>query len=84
MKKFKKCLLEYRRNLKAEDKKNKDKDMLEFASEFWKLRWILLKKPSNLTENEREKIEALEKRDSGFISKSRIFTKILLASVPSL
>ena len=45
--------------------------MLEIASELWKLRWILLKKPSNLTENEREKIEALEKRDSGFISKFR-------------
>lgn len=70
-KNLKKCLLEYRRNLKAEGEKNKDEDMLEIASELWKLRWILLKKPSNLTENEREKIEALEKRDIGFISKFR-------------
>ena len=35
--------------------------MQEIASELWKLLWIQLKKPSNLTENEREKIEALEK-----------------------
>ena len=67
----KKSLLEYRRNLKAEGEKNKDEDMLEIASELWKLRWVLLKKPSNLTENEREKIDALEKRDSGFISTFR-------------
>ncbi|WP_321493487.1 transposase [uncultured Desulfobacter sp.] len=68
---LKKSLLEYRRNLKAEGEKNKDEDMLEIASELWKMRWVLLKKPSNLTENEREKIEALEKIDSGFISTFR-------------
>ena len=68
---LKKSLLEYRRNLKAEGEKNKDEAMLGIASELWTLRWVLLKKPSNLTENEREKIESLEKRDSGFISKFR-------------
>ena len=45
--------------------------MPEIASELWKLRWTLLKKPSNLSEEERKKIIALEKRDSGFISKFR-------------
>jgi len=68
---LKKCLLEYRRKLKAEGEENQDEDMLEIASELWKLRWTLLKKPSNLTEKEREKIESLEKRDSGFVSKFR-------------
>lgn len=68
---LKKCLLEYRRNIKAESKKNNDEDMQKLASELWKMRWILLKKPSNLTEKEREKIKSLEEKDSGFISKFR-------------
>jgi len=68
---LKKCLSEYRRNLRREGEKNHDEEMLEIASELWKLRWILLKKPSNLSEEEREKMEAIENRDSGFISKFR-------------
>lgn len=68
---LKKCLLEYRRKLKADGQENQDKEMLEIASELWKLRWTLLKKPSSLSEEEREKIKALEKRDSGFVSKFR-------------
>lgn len=75
---LKKCLLEYRRKLKAEGEDKQDKDMLEIASELWKLRWTLLKKPSNLSEEEREKIKALEKKDSGFISKFRsVITQIV-------
>lgn len=70
-KNLKKCLLEYRRNLKSEGEENKDEKMLKMASGLWKLRWTLLKKPSNLTEEEREKIESLENIDSGFISKFR-------------
>ncbi len=75
---LKKCLLEYRRKLKADGEDKQDKDMLEIASELWKLRWTLLKKPSNLSEEEREKIKALEKKDSGFISKFRsVITQIV-------
>ena len=48
--------------------KDQDGEMLETASELWKLRWLLLKKPSNLSKDEREQIEAIEKRDCGFIS----------------
>lgn len=69
--KLKKCLLEYRRNLKSEAQANKDERMLEIASELWKLRWTLLKKSSNLTAEERTKIESLENIDSGFILKFR-------------
>ena len=68
---LKKCLLEYRKKLKAEGEANRNKEMLETASELWKLRWALLKKPSNLTGKEREEIEAIENRDGGFISKFR-------------
>lgn len=75
---LKKCLLEYRRKLKADGEDKQDKDMLEIASELWKLRWTLLKKPSNLSEEEREKIKTLEKKDSGFISKFRsVITQIV-------
>ncbi|MDM8551652.1 transposase [Desulfobacterales bacterium HSG2] len=35
---LKKCLLEYRRKLKAEGEENQDGDMLEIASELWKFR----------------------------------------------
>ena len=70
-KNLKKCLLEYRRNLKSEAEENKDEKGLEIALELWKLRWTLLKKPSNLTAKERTKIESLENIDSGFISKFR-------------
>lgn len=68
---LKKCLLEYRRNLKSEGEEKQDEDMLKTASELWKLRWTLLKKPSNLSDDEKERITALEKTDSGFVSKFR-------------
>lgn len=67
---LRKALSEYRRNLKAEGKEKKDNDMLETASELWKLRWSLLKKPSNLSDKERQRIEDLEKTD-GFITNFR-------------
>ncbi|MCP4353664.1 MAG: transposase [Desulfobacterales bacterium] len=68
---LKKCLSEYRRKLKADGEDKQDKDMPEIASELWKLRRTLLKKPSDLSEEEREKIKAPEEKDSGFISKFR-------------
>jgi len=68
---LKKCLLEYGRKLKADGQEKQDREMLEIASELWKLRWILLKKPSNLSEEERDRIKAIEERDSGFVSEFR-------------
>jgi len=68
---LKKCLSEYRRHLKAEGNEKQDAEMPEIASDLRKLRWTLLKKPSDLSEEEKEKIELLEKKDEGFISKFR-------------
>ncbi|MBF0121191.1 MAG: transposase [Desulfobacterales bacterium] len=69
---LKKYLLEYRKTLKSEGEENKDDNMLDIASKLWEMRWILLKKPSNLTEEEKKKIENLEKIDrGGVISKLR-------------
>jgi len=68
---LKKGLPEYRRNLKAAGEKEQDGEMSEIAPELWKLRWSLLKKPPNLSKEEKEAIEAVEKRDCGFISEFR-------------
>lgn len=68
---LKKGLLEYRMKLKSDAEKEQNEDMSEIASELWKLRWTLLKKPSNLTEEENKEIEKIEKRDFGFVSKFR-------------
>ncbi|MDM8525675.1 transposase [Desulfococcaceae bacterium HSG8] len=68
---LKKGLPEYRRNLKAAGEKEQDREMPEIASELRKLRWSLLKKPSDLSEEEREQTEAIEKKDGGFISEFR-------------
>ena len=74
-KNLRKGLLEYRRELKETAEKEQDEEMIDLASKLWKLRWTLLKKPSNLSDEEREEIEFLEKRDTGFISKFRSVIK---------
>lgn len=68
---LRKALSAYRKNLKSEGTERDDAEMTETAAKLWKMRWTLLKKPSNLTEEERERIEELEKTDSGFISEFR-------------
>ena len=68
---LKKALLGYRREVKASGEKENNAQLTDIASELWKLRWILLKKPSNLSKEEREQIEQIEKRDAGFIKKFR-------------
>jgi len=68
---LKKALSGYRKDLKAAGEKADDKELSETASKLWELRWILLKKPANLSDEERKEIEQLEKSDSGFITKFR-------------
>ncbi len=68
---LKKALPEYRREIKSTGEKEKDSELADIASELWKMRWSLLKKPSNPGKEEREQIEQMEKRDTGFIKKFR-------------
>lgn len=68
---LKKALLEYRRKIKSDGEKEDDGELAEMASELWKLRWTLLKKPSNLSKEEKDEIEQIEKKDAGFIKKFR-------------
>jgi len=75
---LKKGLSEYRRNPKAEGEKNDNREMSDIASELWKPRWSLLKKPSDLTDEERKETEAIENRDDGFTAKFRsVITQIV-------
>ena len=75
---LKKALLEYRRNIKSKGKEEKDDELIELASKLWKLRWVLLKKPSNLTQEEQESINELNKKDTGFIKKFRAIIRQLV------
>jgi hypothetical protein len=68
---LKKALLEYRKEVKSAGEKEKNDELTEIASELWKLRWKLLKKPSNLSREEREETEKIEERDGGFIKNFR-------------
>ena len=68
---LKKALPEYRKEIKLTEEKEKNSELTDIASELWKLRRSLLKKPSNLSQEETEQIERLEKRDTGFIKNFR-------------
>jgi hypothetical protein len=48
------------------------------AKQLWKLRWILLKKPGNISPEEKEAITALERDDAGFIQRFRSIIRQLV------
>ena len=68
---LKKSLLSYRRNIKADGEANNDAQFMERAKTLWKLRWSLLKKPANLSGEEKQAIAALEREDAGFVQSFR-------------
>jgi Transposase len=68
---LKKSLLSYRRQIKSRGEDNKDEDLVQLAKELWKMRWSLLKKPVNLSPEQRKAIEELEKADAGFVQSFR-------------
>ena len=70
---LKKALPGYRKEMKKAGEKEKNAELTGIASELWKLRWTLLKKPSNLSEEERMRIAELEGKDTGFIKNFRTF-----------
>jgi hypothetical protein len=63
---LKKALLSYRRNIKAKGEAKTDNNVIEQAKTLWKLRWSLLKKPGNVSVEEKQAMAALEKEDTGF------------------
>jgi len=81
---LKKAYLEFRRELKGKVEDNQpdeEKQHLEdLAKRLWEFRWIVLKKPCNLTEEEKKKIKELETMDQeGFIKTFRSILKNLVS-----
>jgi hypothetical protein len=75
---LKKALLSYRRTMKAHGEAKHDQDCLELAKTLWKLRWSLLKKPSNLSAEEKQAIVELERVDEGFVHRFRSILRQLV------
>jgi hypothetical protein len=64
---LKKALVSYRRPLKASGEATNDQDGLALAKMVWKWRWSLLKKPSNLSAEDKQAIAELARADEGFV-----------------
>src|SRR2546422_7125526 len=62
---LKKSLLSYRRKIKVHGEAHNDEQVMERAKTLWKLRWSLLKKPANLSGEEKQAITKLESEDAG-------------------
>ena len=75
---LKKALLSYRRTIKARGEAKDDQDCIELAKTLWKLRWSLLKKPTNLSAEEKQAIAELEKEDAGFVHSFRSIIRQLV------
>jgi Transposase len=68
---LKKSLLSYRRQVKASGAAHQDEACLALAKKLWKMRWSLLKKPGNLSAEEKQALAALESEDTGFVPSFR-------------
>jgi hypothetical protein len=68
---LKKSLLSYRRKIKAHSEANNDEQGMERAKTLWQLRWSLLKKPANLSGEEKQALAKLEREDAGFVQSFR-------------
>jgi len=64
---LKKSLLSYRRKVKASGAENNDEQLIALATKLWTLRWSLLKKPCNLSVEEKQAIAELASEDEGFV-----------------
>src|SRR5262245_59143888 len=64
---LKKSLLSYRRKVKASGAEKNDEQLIALAKKLWTLRWSLLKKPANLSGEEKQAMAALESEDTGFV-----------------
>jgi hypothetical protein len=68
---LKKALLSYRRKVKASGEAKNDEDGMVLAKTLWQWRWSLLKKPTNLSAEEKQAIAELEREDEGFVHSFR-------------
>ena len=75
---LKKSLLSYRRQIKARGEAQNDQDCVALAKTLWQLRWSLLKKPTNLSAEEKQAIAELEREDEGFVHRFRSIIRQLV------
>ena len=75
---LKKSLLSYRRQIKARGEAQNDQDCVALAKTLWQLRWSLLKKPTNLSAEEKQAIAELEREDEGFVHSFRSIIRQLV------
>jgi len=75
---LKKALLSYRRKVKASGEAKNDEGGIALAKTLWKLRWSLLKKPTNLSAEEKQAIAELEREDEGFVHRFRSIIRQLV------
>jgi hypothetical protein len=75
---LKKALLAYRRKIKASGEAKNDPNCVELAKMLWKWRWSLLKKPINLSAEEKQAIAELERADEGFVHRFRSIVRHLV------
>ncbi len=68
---LKKALLSSRRKVKASGAEKNDAHLMALAKQVWTLRWALLKKPTNLSLEEKQTIAELEREDEGFVQRFR-------------
>jgi hypothetical protein len=75
---LKKALLSYRRKGKASGAENHDEHLMALAKQLWTLRWVLLKKPTTFSREEKQTIAALEREDEGFVHRFRSIIRPLV------
>lgn len=75
---LKKSLFSSRRHLKAHGEENNDEHCKERAKTFWKLRWSLLKKPANVSAEEKQAIAELAREDEGVVQSFRSLIRQLV------
>jgi Transposase len=67
----KKSLLSYRSKVKASGEAQQHEASRALAKQLWTWRWSLLKKPCNVSVEEKQAITALESEDEGFVHRFR-------------
>ena len=75
---LKKSLLSYRRKVKARGEAQQHEASMALAKKLWTLRWSLLKKPCNVSVEEKQAITALESEDEGFVHSFRSIIRQLV------
>ena len=75
---LKKSLLSYRRKVKASSAEKSDAQLLAVAKKLWTWRWSLLKKPGNLSVEDKQAMTELESEDEGFVHSFRSIIRQLV------